>query len=110
MSSSATNNEETRDNTHVNYPMACELKEQGRYILKVETNTSASFTNQARSSTSSGFVFPVSVLPVVTTSEHIASTSDRESDIPSDINNLVSEAHSVNEHTQENGKSIIEIF
>jgi len=27
MSSSATNNEETRDNTHVNYPMACELKE-----------------------------------------------------------------------------------
>ena len=46
-------------------------------------------------------------------SEHIASTSDRESDIPSGINDLVasvSEAHPVNEPTQENERSTTGIF
>jgi hypothetical protein len=48
-----------------------------------------------------GFIAPVSVLSVVVTSEYTASTSDRKSDIPSGINDLVSEACSVNKSTQD---------
>lgn len=59
---------------------------------------------------SSDFIVSVSVLPVVATSEHIASTSYRKSDIPSCINDLVSEAHPINEPTQENERSTAGIF
>jgi hypothetical protein len=81
MYSFATNNQEARNNTHGDDAM-----------------------------NSSGFIVPVSVLPVVATSENIASTSYMESDIPSGINDLVSEAHPINEPTQENKRSTAGIF
>jgi len=76
--------------------MRCELQEQRRALLNVETDTSGSFTDKPNLSTSSGFTAPVSVLPAVATSERIASASDRKADIPSGINYLVSEAHPLN--------------
>ena len=48
----------------------------------VETDPSGSFTNKPKLSTYSGFIVQMSVLPVVTTYEHLASTSDSESYIP----------------------------
>jgi hypothetical protein len=96
MYSSTTNNQEARNNMHGDDAMTCEFQEQERATLNVETNTVASFTHQSRPSTSSGFIVPVSVLPAVETSVHIASASYRESDIPSGINDLVSEAHPIN--------------
>jgi hypothetical protein len=113
MSSCATNNQEARNNTHDDDAVTCELQEQERITLNIDTKTSASFTNQPRPSTSSGCIVPVSVqtvLPIVATSEHIASTSDRESDVPSGIYDLVSEAHDVNEPTLERERSTTGIF
>ncbi|XP_077290366.1 zinc finger MYM-type protein 1-like [Arctopsyche grandis] len=102
MSSCATNNQETRNNTHGDDVLTSELQEQERNSLDIETRISASYINQPRPSTS-GFIIPVSVqtiFPIVATSAHIpiVSTSDKELDITSDIN---SEAHDVIEPTQE---------
>jgi hypothetical protein len=77
MYSSATNNQEARHNIHGDDAVTCELQEQERATLNVETNPIASFTHQSRPSTSFGLIVPVSVLLVVATSEHIASTSYR---------------------------------
>ena len=109
MPSLATNNQEAKNNSDGDDLVTCELQDQGGDTLNVEKNTSASFTTQPSPSTS-GFIVPESVLPIVATSEHTASTNDRESDIPYDRNNLFSEAHPVNEPTQENEGSTTGIF
>ena len=64
-------------NTHGDGGMICGLQEQERALLVVQTDTSGSFTNQPRPSTS-GFIVSVSRQPVVASSLHETSTRDRE--------------------------------
>ena len=109
MPSLATNNQEAKNDSDGDDAVTCELQDQRGATLNVEKYTSASFTTQPSLSTS-GFIVPESVLPIVATSEHTASTNDRESDIPSDRNYLVSEANHVNKPTQENEGSTTGIF
>ena len=81
MPSLATNNQEPKNNSDGDDAVTCELQDQGGATLNVEKYTSASFTTQPSLSTS-GFIVPESVLSIVATSEHTASTNDKESDIP----------------------------
>ncbi|CAI9729567.1 Hypothetical predicted protein [Octopus vulgaris] len=111
MSSSVTNNQEATNNTRSDDAVAYQLQEMARFSLSVETNTSASFTNRPID-----FIVPVSIQLVVVTSEHVASTRVRDSDIDSGINDLVSEASPVNEpihmytRPHKRQKSFIEVY